>query len=109
MTSAVIIDDSTAIRAGLPALVPSIDFVGVFATVEEYLDAGLHPDVVTLDLRLAGEPHDEERLQGVHAVRQVAQAHRVCLYTDERGRFVLEVCLRAGARASHTNPTARTL
>ncbi len=50
---------------------------------------GPDADVVALDLRLAGGESDGKRLQGIHAVRAVSARYRVCLYTDERRRFVL--------------------
>jgi len=96
-TRAVIVDDSTAVRLGLPLMAPDIDFVAAYATAEELLLHRPEVDVVALDLKLRGGAA-QGVLQGPAAIRQVADAgYRVCIYTDERRRFVLAACLRAGA------------
>lgn len=92
-----LVDDSVAIRVGLPVMVPDVDFVAVLPDAESLLAERPDADVVALDLRLAAEI-PAERLQGAAAVRAVAAAgYRVCIYTDERRRLVLAQCLRAGA------------
>lgn len=96
--TAVLIEDATAIRLGLPALLPGITFAGAFARVEEALQARPAADVVVLDLHLANDAQ-QHATQGVAAVADlVAAGYRVCLYTQEERRFVLAACLAAGAR-----------
>lgn len=95
--TAVVIDDSRAIQIGLPAMVPDMDFVGTYSSVEAFLVAQMPADVVILDLRLSAAS-ELPVLQGLAAVRRLAKdGYRICLYTDERRRFVLAQCLRAGA------------
>lgn len=92
-----VVDDSVAIRIGLPHMLPDLDVVAAYADVETFLVDRPQVDVVSLDLKLAydGGP---VQLNGLSAVRAVARAgYRACLYTDERRRFVLAQCLRAGA------------
>lgn len=93
----VLVDDSVAIRVGLPVMLPDCDFVATLGDVETLLRDRPDADVVALDLRLVGDDPGG-RLQGAAAVRRVAEAgYRICLYSDERRRFVLAQCLRAGA------------
>ncbi|WP_409485692.1 LuxR C-terminal-related transcriptional regulator [Arsenicicoccus dermatophilus] len=96
----VLVDDSVAIRVGLPVMLPQLDFVATLPDVESLAARRPLADVVALDLRLVGDdPHG--RLQGSAAVRAVAaMGYRVCLYSDERRRFVLAQCLRAGAHGA---------
>ncbi len=92
-----VVDDSVAIRIGFPHMLPALDVVAVHADVESFLVERPVVDAVALDLKLA---HDDgpARLNGLSAVRAVARAgYHICLYTDERRRFVLAQCLRAGA------------
>jgi len=92
-----VVDDSVAIRIGLPVMLPDLDVSLTYADAESFLVDRPDVDVVALDLRLAydGGP---AQLNGLSAVREVARAgYRACLYSDERRRFVLAQCLRAGA------------
>ncbi|WP_370358425.1 LuxR C-terminal-related transcriptional regulator [Catenulispora sp. MAP12-49] len=92
--TAILVEDATAIRLGLPA----IEFVATFARVEDLLRARPGADVVVLDLHLVND-HQRDALQGVPAVAALAESgYRVCLYTQEERRFVLAACLAAGAR-----------
>ncbi|MCW5251405.1 MULTISPECIES: DNA-binding response regulator [unclassified Streptomyces] len=96
--TAVLIEDATAIRLGLPALLPDITFVAAFARTEEALRARPAADIVILDLHLANSGQ-RDATQGVAAVTDLVSAgYRVCLYTQEERRFVLAACLAAGAR-----------
>ncbi|WP_370342403.1 LuxR C-terminal-related transcriptional regulator [Catenulispora sp. MAP5-51] len=96
--TAILVEDATAIRLGLPALLPAIEFVATFARVEDLLRARPGADVVVLDLHLVND-HQRDALQGVPAVAALAESgYRVCLYTQEERRFVLAACLAAGAR-----------
>lgn len=92
-----LVDDSVAIRAGMPVMLPALDFAAALPDVESLLSQLPVVDVVALDLKLTGEDLDR-KIQGAAAVRAVAAAgYRICLYTDERRRLVLTQCLRAGA------------
>jgi len=96
--TAILIEDATAIRLGLPALLPDITFAAAFARAEEALQARPAADVVVLDLHLANSGQ-QDATQGVAAVADLVSAgYRVCLYTQEERRFVLAACLAAGAR-----------
>ncbi|MFI1096615.1 DNA-binding response regulator [Streptomyces sp. NPDC020917] len=96
--TAILVEDATAIRLGLPALLPDITFAAAFARAEEALQARPAADVVVLDLHLANSGQ-QDATQGVAAVSDlVAAGYRVCLYTQEERRFVLAACLAAGAR-----------
>lgn len=92
-----IVDDDTAIRDGMPLLLPSIDVVAQYAGVDELIDARPTVDLVLLDLHLNGTGVHRRR-QGRAAVR-LAVAHDYCvlIYTNERRRRVLVECLAAGA------------
>lgn len=92
------VDDDTVIRDGLPLLLPDLDFVGRFSSVEALLEAGPACDVVLLDLELDGAG-TRGRLQGGAAVRAVTEkGFLVLIYTNEPRREVLAGCLAAGAR-----------
>lgn len=96
--NAILVEDATAIRLGLPNLLPEITFVAAFERVEELLELRPAADVVVLDLHLVNS-HQRGVKQGVTAVREVVTAgYRVCMYTQEERRFVLAACLAAGAR-----------
>lgn len=92
-----VVDDATALRESLPALLPALTFVSRHKSVEELLAARPEAEVVVLDLHLANsvQPHAD---QGTSAIRRVVDAgHRVCVYTQEERRFVLAACVAAGA------------
>lgn len=98
MTTALIVDDTTAMRESLPLLMPTIDFVASYSHVEGLLADGRSADVVVLDLHLVNDTQPEIR-QGVAAITALVRAgYRVCAYTQEERRFVLAACLAAGAR-----------
>ena len=93
-----LVDDATAIRAAVPALLPAATIVSTHSCVEDFLAASPDSDVVAVDLQLANETQPGA-LQGVAAVAAVADAgYRVCVYTQEERRFVLASCLAAGAQ-----------
>ena len=94
---AVIVDDSTVIRFGLPLLHPELEFVGAYPNIEGLLVDRPSVDLVILDLKLSGGGATGVR-QGPAAITALAdEGCRICLYTDERRRLVLAQCLRAGA------------
>lgn len=96
--TAILIEDATAIRFGLPTLLPDITFTAAYARAEDALHARPPADVAVLDLHLANSGQ-QDATQGVAAVADlVAAGYRVCLYTQEERRFVLAACLAAGAR-----------
>jgi DNA-binding NarL/FixJ family response regulator len=96
--TAILVEDATAIRLGLPALLPEIEFVATLPCVEDVLSTRPTADVVVLDLHLVND-NQRDALQGVPAVGALSDAgYRVCLYTQEERRFVLAACLAAGAR-----------
>ncbi|WP_353950893.1 response regulator transcription factor [Knoellia sp. S7-12] len=104
-----VVDDATAIRESMAALLPSLTFTGSFANVESMLFARPEADVVVLDLHLSNTGQPTVR-QGVAAIRAVVEAsYRVCVYSQEERRFVLAACLAAGAHGlvSKASPTAR--
>ena len=91
-------DDDTAIRTGLPLLIPELEFVGVYASTEALLLERREAQVVLLDLHLHGTGAAGVN-QGALAVRSVVEAgYPVCIYTNERRRHVLVGALAAGAR-----------
>lgn len=95
--TAVVVDDATAIRQSLPALLGRLEVIGSFSSSEQFDASGLRPEVVVLDLHLVNARQQEVR-QGVAALRHVRGAgHRVCIYTQEERPFVLAACLAAGA------------
>jgi DNA-binding NarL/FixJ family response regulator len=92
-----VVDDATALRLSLPALLTGLAFTGSHRSVEELLAARPVTDVVILDLHLvnSGQP---EASQGIAAIRRVIEAgYRVCVYSQEERRFVLAACVAAGA------------
>ena len=93
-----VVDDSVAIRMGIPVMLDSVDVVGSYSSVEALLAENPEADVVLLDLRLS-TPTEGHRLQGDEAIRLVAdRGYPVCIYTDERRLLVLAQCLQAGAK-----------
>lgn len=87
--TAIVVDDATAIRQSLPALMPALDFIGSYSSAEELVRSGQRADLIVLDLHLVNSRQKEVR-QGIAALRLVASAgHRVCIYTQEERRFVL--------------------
>lgn len=104
-----VVDDSVAIRVGVPVMLTDVVVVGTFASVESFLAADPQCDVVLLDLRLATP--GQGGLQGIEAVRAVAERdQRICLYTDERRPLVLAQCLRAGAQGiAHKSDSAASV
>lgn len=94
---AVVVDDSTVVRFGLPVMHPELDVVASYPDVEALVVDRPEADVVILDLKLSGTGAPGVR-QGPAAIVAVRDAgYRICLYTDERRRLVLARCLRAGA------------
>ena len=93
---AALVDDSSAIRVGLPVLVPQADFVSIHSSVESFLEAAPEVDLVMLDLKLSDGLNPV--IEGGQAIQQVARrGYPICLYTDERRRLVLAQCIRLGA------------
>lgn len=93
-----VVDDATVIRESFAVLMPQIEVVGAYPTVERLLTERPDADVVVLDLHLANCAQPDSR-QGVAAVRAaVAAGYRVCAYSQEERRFVLAATLAAGAR-----------
>ena len=96
--TAILVEDTTAIRLGLPDLLPGITFVATYTRIEDALRERPAADVAVLDLHLANS-RQQDAVQGVAAVCDlVAAGYQVCLYTQEERRFVLAACLAAGAR-----------
>jgi DNA-binding NarL/FixJ family response regulator len=94
--TAILVEDATAIRLGLPGLLPEIEFVASFPRVEEALLSRPPADVAVLDLHLVNGSQ-QDAVQGVAAVAALSAAgYRVCIYTQEERRFVLAACLAAG-------------
>ena len=93
-----VVDDATVIRESFAVLMPQIEVVSTYPTVERLLTERPDADVVVLDLHLANSAQPDSR-QGVAAVRAaVAAGYRVCAYSQEERRFVLAATLAAGAR-----------
>ena len=96
--TAVVIDDSTVVRFGLPMMHPELDIIATYPNIDDFLVEAPAVDLVILDLKLSGFPAHGVR-QGPAAIRAAhAQGYLICLYTDERRRLVLAECLRAGAQ-----------
>lgn len=96
-TTIALVEDIAALRAGLPVLLPTFEFVAVYPRVEPLLVERPAADVVLLDLQLVNHEQPAAR-QGISAVKAVVDAgYRVCLYTQEERRFVLAAAVAAGA------------
>ncbi len=96
--TAVVVDDATVIRESVSMLMPDIDVVATFATVERLVQQRPAADVAILDLHLANATQPDTR-QGIAAVRAaVAAGYRVCVFSQEERRFVLAATIAAGAR-----------
>ncbi len=94
---AIVVDDSTVIRLGLPLLHPELDVVAAYPDIEPLVAEHPDADLVILDLKLSGAGASGVR-QGPRAIEAVLElGYRICLYTDERRRLVLARCLRCGA------------
>lgn len=94
---AVVVDDTTLVRDGLALVQQQIEVVAAYSTIEPVLINRPEADVVILDLHLTG-PDNVHVRQGRVAIRALTRAgYRVCVYTDERRRYVLAACLKAGA------------
>lgn len=92
----VIIDSCTQVRESLQFCFPSLEVVGAFSTVEEFLDVGAQCDLVIIDVRCEGA--DDEALTGSAAVEAlIASGYRVCVFSAEHRLLVLAGCLAAGA------------
>lgn len=93
------VDDDTLIREGLRRLLPGLDVVGAYDSVEAFLASRSDVDIVLLDLRLHDSGPTSRQAQGVRGIGAVTDAgYRVLIYTNERRRQVLAGCLAAGAR-----------
>lgn len=93
-----VVDDATVIRESLAVLMPELDVVGSFPSVEQLVRERPVVDLVILDLHLANAAQPDTR-QGIAAVRAaVAAGYRVCVYSQEERRFVLAATIAAGAR-----------
>lgn len=91
-----VIDCCTPVREAFQSCFPSLTVVGGFATVEEFLGAGIDCDLVVVDVRLDG--HDDGALSGPAAVAMLTGAdYRVCVFSAERRILVLARCLALGA------------
>lgn len=90
-----VIDCCTPVREAFQACFPSLRVVGAFATVEEFLAAGVDCDLVVVDVRRG--VHDGA-LSGPAAVAALAEVgHRVCVFSAENRVLVLARCLALGA------------
>lgn len=107
--TAIVIDDTVMIREGLPLLVDGhLRVVAAHGSIEPVLRERPEVDLIILDLHL-NTPTGIRPRQGRAAIKALVGAgYRVCLYTDERRRFVLAACLQAGAHGivHKTDPTA---
>ena len=98
MIRALVVDDHPVVRAGLVALfdaAPDIDVVGTAASGEEAveLSARLSPDVVLMDLRMAGIDGDEATARIVAARTQT----RVIILTTYESDEAILRAISAGA------------
>lgn len=93
-----VIDDQSAVREGLARLIAcapmALRYVSTFATGAEALSAAdhLHPDVVVLDVDLAGE-------DGLLLIPQLARMTSVLVLTSHGDPATRERAERLGARA----------
>lgn len=87
-----IVDPSSALRAGLPLLLPGVAVTGSHATVESLLTGRSAADVVLMDIAPDGGAEPT-------AVRLLTRAgYLVCLYTFEDRAAVLARYIAAGVR-----------
>jgi DNA-binding NarL/FixJ family response regulator len=99
----IVIDDHPVIASGLPRLVPSLDVIASYSSVEAYLVApALDPDAVLLDLQLGTAEDDAASAQhasGTEAIRMILDAGRgpIVIYTSIAQEMLLAACLAAGA------------
>lgn len=103
------VDDDTFIREAAGHLLEDVEVVGQYPRVEHLLQAKPSADVVLLDLHLRGPDEDPRATRhGLAGVRAAVEAgYQTLIYTNERRREVLAVCLVAGA-AGVVNKTAPT-
>ncbi|MFJ8580884.1 LuxR C-terminal-related transcriptional regulator [Micromonospora sp. NPDC093277] len=105
-----VVDDASLIRDSFGLLMPALDVVAAFATVEELVRRRPTADVVVLDLHLANLEQQPDVRQGIAAIRALTVCgYRVCAYSQEERRFVLAACIAAGASGvvSKALPTGR--
>lgn len=99
----IVIDDHPVIASGLPGLVPSLEVLASYPSVEAYLAApDLAPDVVLLDLQLStaeDEGSSPPHASGTEAIRMILDAGRgpIVIYTSIAEDMLLAACLAAGA------------
>ena len=102
----VVVDDHPVIATGLTCLVPQIEVVASFSTVEDFLGAPLCPaDVVLLDLQLdAGRRAGPQPIMGTAAIRCLLKRGKgpVVVYTAIAEEMLLAACLAAGAMGAVT-------
>jgi DNA-binding NarL/FixJ family response regulator len=99
----IVIDDHPVIASGLPGLVPSLEVLASYSSVEDYLAAPVAaPDVILLDLQLdtaEGDSSSVHHASGTEAIRMILDADRgpIVIYTSIAQEMLLAACLAAGA------------
>ena len=103
----VVVDDHPVIATGLTCLVPQIEVVASFSTVEDFLCAPPSPaDVVLLDLQLDADLRagPTQPIMGTAAIRRLLEQGKgpVVVYTAIAEEMLLAACLAAGAMGAVT-------
>ena len=97
----IVIDDHPVIASGLPGLVPSLEVLASYSSVEDYLAAPVAaPDVILLDLQLdtaEGDSSSVHHASGTEAIRMILDAGRgpIVIYTSIAQEMLLAACLAA--------------
>jgi DNA-binding NarL/FixJ family response regulator len=101
-----LVDDHAVVRAGLRALIesePGLDVIGEAADGQDAvgLATALRPDVVLMDVRLAGDGGADHGIDGVEATRRLIAAvpgANVVMLTSSGTRDDVVRAMKAGAR-----------
>ena len=92
-----IVDDHPVTRDGVRVALsidPEVDVVGEAASGEEAVEvvAGLHPDVIFMDVRMQGM----DGIEATRAIRVILPAAKVILFTVEESRAAIAEAIQAG-------------
>lgn len=92
-----VVDPNTAVRNGLPLMLPSFAFIGGYASCGAVLAERPSVDVLVFDVNACGAETPGRR-EVDNIARCAAAGYRVCIYTMDTRPYFLGRCLVAGAR-----------